>query len=135
GRDLNKETDLEHVIQQNRPLDEHATKHAKKQRNAIAKPLYSLGKLEEHIIPIAAITGNPDVKIEERALNVMCADNGVVEEGVNQTGQEVTAIVAENFLSGETSAAIMCKKAGARILPVDIGMAGKTKVPDHKVAC
>ena len=65
----------------------------------------------------------------------MCADNGVVEEGVTQTGQEVTAIVAENFLSGETSAAIMCKKAGARILPIDIGMAGKTKVPDHKVAC
>ncbi len=28
----------------------------------------------------------------------MCADNGVVEEGVTQTGQEVTAIVAENFL-------------------------------------
>ena len=25
----------------------------------------------------------------------MCADNGVVEEGVTQTGQEVTAIVAE----------------------------------------
>lgn len=33
----------------------------------------------------------------------MCADNGVVEEGVTQTGQEVTAIVAENFLSGDTS--------------------------------
>ena len=29
----------------------------------------------------------------------------------------------------------MCKKAGARILPIDIGMAGKTKVPDNKVAC
>ncbi len=27
----------------------------------------------------------------------MCADNGVVAEGVTQTGQEVTAVVAENF--------------------------------------
>ncbi len=132
---MNQETDLEQVIRQIRPLDEHAMEEAKKQWNSIAKPLHSLGKLEEHIIRIAGITGDPDVKIEEKALIVMCADNGVVEEGVTQTGQEVTAIVAENFLSGETSAAIMCKKAGARILPIDIGMAGKTKVPDHKVAC
>ena len=132
---MNQETDLEQVIRQIRPLDEHAMEQAKKQWNSIAKPLHSLGKLEEHIIRIAGITGNPDVKIEEKALIVMCADNGVVEEGVTQTGQEVTAIVAENFLSGETSAAIMCKKAGARILPIDIGMAGKTKVPDYKVAC
>lgn len=132
---MNQETDLEQVIRQIRPLDEHAMEQAKKQWNSIAKPLHSLGKLEEHIIRIAGITGDPDVKIEEKALIVMCADNGVVEEGVTQTGQEVTAIVAENFLSGETSAAIMCKKAGAWILPVDIGMAGKTKVPDHKVAC
>lgn len=132
---MNQETDLEQVIRQIRPLDEHAMEQAKKQWNSIAKPLHSLGKLEEHIIRIAGITGDPDVKTEEKALIVMCADNGVVEEGVTQTGQEVTAIVAENFLSGETSAAIMCKKAGARILPIDIGMAGKTKVPDHKVAC
>ena len=132
---MNQETDLEQVIRQIRPLDEHAMEQAKKQWNSIAKPLHSLGKLEEHIIRIAGITGDPDVKIEEKALIVMCADNGVVEEGVTQTGQEVTAIVAENFLSGETSAAIMCKKAGARILPIDIGMAGKTKVPGHKVAC
>ena len=132
---MNQETDLEQVIRQIRPLDEHAMEQAKKQWNSIAKPLHSLGKLEEHIIRIAGITGDSDVKIEEKALIVMCADNGVVEEGVTQTGQEVTAIVAENFLSGETSAAIMCKKAGARILPIDIGMAGKTKVPDHKVAC
>lgn len=132
---MNQETDLEQVIRQIRPLDEHAMEQAKKQWNSIAKPLHSLGKLEEHIIRIAGITGDPGVKLEEKALIVMCADNGVVEEGVTQTGQEVTAIVAENFLSGETSAAIMCKKAGARILPIDIGMAGKTKVPDHKVAC
>ena len=64
----------------------------------------------------------------------MCADNGVVEEGVTQTGQEVTAIVAENFLTCNTSAAIMCKKAGVDIFPIDIGMAADTKVPRYKTA-
>ena len=52
----------------------------------------------------------------------MCADNGVVAEGVTQTGQEVTAIVAENFSRHETSACLMAEVAGVDIYPVDIGM-------------
>ena len=65
----------------------------------------------------------------------MCADNGVVEEGVTQTGQEVTAIVAENFLSGDTSACVMCRQCGTDVFPVDVGMVVNTKVPtDLKVA-
>lgn len=65
----------------------------------------------------------------------MCADNGVVEEGVTQTGQEVTAIVAENFLRYDTSVGVMCKQNHAEIFPVDMGMVTDTKVrTDHKVA-
>ena len=134
---LNQETDLEQVIRQIRPLDEHAMEQAKKQWNSIAKPLHSLGKLEEHIIRIAGITGDPDVKIEEKALIVMCADNGVVEEGVTQTGQEVTAVVAENFTKSETSVCKMAQIAGVNLFPIDIGMVsdvpGVTK-KEYKIA-
>lgn len=56
----------------------------------------------------------------------MCADNGIVAEGVTQTGQEVTAIVAENFLDEKSCAAIMCRMSGAKIRPIDIGMAVDT---------
>ena len=55
-----------------------------------------------------------EVELKNRALIAMCADNGVVEEGVTQTGQEVTAIVAENFLKGATSAAIMVSECRGR---------------------
>lgn len=79
------------------------------------------------------MTGDPNVHLDKKALLVMCADNGVVEEGVTQTGQEVTAIVAENFLTGNTSAAIMCRQAGVDLFPVDIGMVTDTKVPDVKI--
>ena len=133
---MNQETDLEQVIRQIRPLDEHAMEQAKKQWNSIAKPLHSLGKLEEHIIRIAGITGNPDVKIEEKALIVMCADNGVVEEGVTQTGQEVTAIVAENFTRRATSTCLMAELAGVDLYPVDIGMAVDVPAvtrPEYKI--
>ena len=53
----------------------------------------------------------------------MCADNGVVAQGVTQTGQEVTAIVAENMSTGDTSVCAMARSAGAEVVPVDIGTA------------
>ena len=125
---------LEQIIEGIKPIDGQAVELAKKKWNSIAKPLHSLGKLEEHIIRMAGITGTIDVKMDKKALIVMCADNGVVEEGVTQTGQEVTAIVAENFLDCNTSAAVMCKKAGVDIYPIDIGMVSDTRVPNYKVA-
>ena len=52
----------------------------------------------------------------------MCADHGVVSEGVTQTGKAVTRIVAENFTRGETSTSKMCRIAGTDLYPVDMGM-------------
>ena len=89
---------LEEAIAKIKPLDHNAMEIAQKRWDSIAKPLHSLGKLETLLIQIAGITGNAEVDLSRRGLIAMCADNGVVEEGVTQTGQEVTAIVAENFL-------------------------------------
>lgn len=91
--------------------------------DSIAKPLGSLGALEEAVIRIAGMTGSADVDISKRAVVVMCADNGVVAQGVTQTGQEVTAIVAENMSTGDTSVCAMARSAGAEVVPVDIGTA------------
>ena len=119
---------LEETLARIKPLDKNAMDVAAKRWDSIAKPLHSLGKMEKLVIQIAGITGNPDMKLQKRALVPMCADNGVVEEGVTQTGQEVTAIVAENFLSGATSACVMSRQCGTKVIPVDIGMAADTKV-------
>ena len=126
------EQEFHQIVSGIHPADVVTKGNAQKKWNSIAKPLHSLGKLEDHIMQIAALTGDTDVNLNRKALIVMCADNGVVEEGVTQTGQEVTAIVAENFLTCNTSAAIMCKKAGVDIFPIDIGMAADTKVPRYK---
>ena len=127
---------LEETLVQIKPLDERAMEIAAKRWDSIAKPLHSLGKMEKLVIQIAGITGDPDIHIKKRALVPRCADNGVVEEGVTQTGQEVTAIVAENFLSGDTSACVMSRQCGTKVIPVDIGMTVDTRVStDLKVAC
>ena len=55
--------------------------------DGLAKPLGSLGLLEEAVVRIAALTGCADVRIPVRRLLVFCADNGVVAQGVTQTGR------------------------------------------------
>lgn len=101
----------------------------------IAKPLGSLGKLECAVTQIAGIQRTPEIHIEKKALITMCADNGVVEEGISQTGQEVTAIVAENFLDEKSCVAIMCHQSGTDLFPIDIGMAVDTpRIEKRKIA-
>ena len=126
---------LDEAVKKVRPLDEKAMEGARKRWDSIAKPLHSLGELENTLTQIAGITGTPEVRVEKKAVVAMCADNGVVEEGVTQTGQEVTAVVAENFLEGTTTCCVMCRQCGAELFPVDVGMVTDTKVrTDLKVA-
>lgn len=114
--------------------DEEAKEACKRRWDSIAKPLNSLGKLESYLIKIAGMTGTSAISLDKKALVVMCADNGVVEEGVTQTGQEVTAIVSENFLKEQATASIMCRETGTNIFPVDIGIATDTNIINKKIA-
>lgn len=116
-------------------LDEAAAKAARIRWDNIAKPLHSLGRLEDAVVMFAGIQGTPHVDISKKALVIFCADNGVVAEGVAQTGQEVTAVVAENFLDYRTCAALFCRDHGVDMFPVDIGMAEDTpRVEKRKIA-
>lgn len=126
---------LEEMMQKICPVDAAAMAAAKQHWDGLGKPLGSLGRLEKALIQIAGIQRTGDVHIDRKALVIMCADNGVVEEGVTQCGQEVTATVAENFLDEKSCVAIMCRRAGTKICPVDIGMAVDTpRVEKRKIA-
>lgn len=132
-----KDITLEELRKQVKPVDECSILLAKKRWLSVAKPLFSLGKLEDAVTAIAGIKGEPVYELKKKGLVIMCADNGVVAEGVTQTGQEVTAIVADNFTKMAASVCIMSEVAGADLFPVDIGMvtdvASVTR-PEKKVA-
>ncbi len=123
---------IEETMDKIRPLDAAAQERAWKRWDSIAKPLRSLGKLEEVVVRIAGMAGTDQVRLDKKGVVICCADNGVVEEGVTQTGQEVTAIVSENFLDGCTSVAVMARQAGAQLFPMDMGMVTDTRVERHK---
>lgn len=126
------EEKIQNVIARIRPVDEKAMQFAAKRWNSIAKPLHGMGRLEDLVIALAGIQRTDRVCIDKKALVVMCADNGVVEEGVTQTGQEVTAVVAGNFRGGKTTAALLCEAAGADLFPIDAGMAVDVPLTDRR---
>ena len=117
------ENELRARIEKICPADKKSMADAAAHWKTVGKPLYSLGKLEDAVIRMAGIRGTADYRIRKKGLVIMCADNGVVAEGVTQTGQEVTAIVAENFTRRATSVCLMAEIVGADLFPVDIGMA------------
>lgn len=102
-----------------------AAVYAKVKQNwdSLAKPLDSMGEFEIVFAKIGAVTGNENVPIGKKAVIAMCADNGIVEEGISQSGQEVTARVAEAMGKGTSSVCRMAKRAGADVIPVDVGIA------------
>ncbi len=115
------------------PVDECARAAAYAQWDSVAHPLRGLGAMEDVVARIAAVQGSPKVEVSPRALAVFFADNGVVAEGVSQSGQEVTLAVARNMCEGATSACRMAAFAGCNVVPVDVGMA--SPLDDERMVC
>ena len=114
---------IEEICERIEAADELSMERAGQHWLSVGKPLFSLGKLEDAVVKIAGIKGTPDYRLDRKGLVIMCADNGVAEEGVTQTGQEVTAVVAENFTRDKASVCLMSRVAGVDLFPVDIGIA------------
>lgn len=120
------------------PPDENAMRNAKERIGSIAIPIGSLGRLEGLIIKSAGIFGTHKVDFDKKCLVVMCADNGVVEEGVTQVSSEITAIVVKNMVNEKATVSIMAKKQNADLFVVDIGMnrdVSEEKIINRKVRC
>lgn len=105
------------------PSDLATRDEALKHWSTVAKPLGSLGVLEEDVVRICAAQGTDIPDISKRALVIFCADNGIVEEGVSQTGQDVTAAVMGNMTRGKSCSCLMAEQAGTDVFPIDIGVA------------
>lgn len=103
--------------------DMNAKAAAHERWSAVAKPLGSLGLLESMIEQIAAVQGSADVDISGRAAVVMCADNGVVAEGVTQSDSEITAVCARSIAKGESNINIIARTFGAEVFAYDVGIA------------
>lgn len=115
-------TEFTEIIKKIQMPDEKAMEAAKNHWNGICKPLNSLGKLEELVIMLAGIQRREDVQITKRCAVVVCADNGVVAEGVTQSDMSVSTSVALEIAEEKSNINVMAKAAGADTIGVDVGL-------------
>ena len=120
---------LEEYIGQIRPFDQKAADAAWDWWDSLCKPLRGMGMLEEMIVQLAGIYGTEKIDSLNPVVVIMGADNGVVAEGVSQTGSEVTAQVLENMGDRISSVCIMSRVEGLEVIPVNIGMFTDGKHP------
>ena len=118
------EPELKQLLTTITPPSETARAAAHAHWASLAKPLGGLGALETLLEDAAALTGTAQLAFDRRVVLVLCADNGVVAQGVSQTDQSVTRAVAENLAARRTSVCQMAKTARCEVVPVDMGMAG-----------
>ena len=97
-----------------------------------AKPIDGMGRFEALTAQIGAIRGTEQIDIGKKAVLILCADNGIVEEGVSQSGPEVTEAVVRQMAVKQSSVGRMAACIGAETIPVDIGMRSQTPPPGEE---
>jgi nicotinate-nucleotide--dimethylbenzimidazole phosphoribosyltransferase len=104
------------------PLDKNMMIESEKKWDNIAKPLKSMGRLEDMVIRLCGIESTLNPQERKKCVLVLCADNGVVEENISQSGNEVTTQCTKNFVKGIATVNILAKECNADVFPIDIGI-------------
>lgn len=118
--------------------DENIRLQVLKNWDNVAKPIDGMGRFETLTAQIGAIQGTDKIDISKKAVIIMCADNGIVEEGISQSGRDVTVAVVEKMAKGRSSVGKMAAVIGADTIPVDIGINHTESIPgvvDKKIRC
>lgn len=106
------------------PLFTTVQAQARARQALLTKPTGSLGQLEDLSIQLAAITGQLRPSLANKAVIVMAGDHGVAREGVSAYPPEVTPQMVLNFLHGGAAINVLARHAEARVVVVDMGVAG-----------
>lgn len=111
------------------PLNEAAMEAARARQPHLTKPWGSLGRLEDIATQLAGITGQAIPRLGDRVIITCAGDHGVVAEGVSAFGPETTPAMVVNFLAGGAGINVLARQADARVVVLDVGVAGD--LPNH----
>jgi len=129
---------LEATIERIGTLDEGAMEAARERQGRLTKPPGSLGRLEALSVQVAGIQGRARPEVSKKVVFVAAGDHGVVAQGVSAYPQAVTVQMVANFAAGGAAINVLARQVGARVVVVDMGVAGETaqaaRVVQKKVA-
>jgi nicotinate-nucleotide--dimethylbenzimidazole phosphoribosyltransferase len=117
------DTRLQEVIGRVAPLDQTAQMEARRRQDQLTKPPGSLGRLERLATQVAGITGAARPRLAHKLVIVVASDHGVTAEGVSAYPPEVTGQMVRNFARGGAAINVLARRAGARVVVVDVGVA------------
>jgi len=82
---------------------------------------------------VVEITGNDVPPVKNKVIFTMAGDHGIAKEGVSAFPQEVTLQMVYNFIEGGAGINVLARHVGARVVVVDMGVAGKLKNKNEKL--
>ncbi len=94
-----------------------------------AKPLGSMGRIEDLAVQIGLIQGRLDPQAERARLLVFAGDHGLNAEGVSAYPSAVTAAMVGVFLEGRASVNALARAVDVEVQVIDAGVAAD--LPPH----
>lgn len=119
---LKKISEIKALADSVKPFDEKLYKKIKGNFDALAKPIDGLGDFEWILSRIGAVQNDERIELDNAALVVFIADNGIIEEDVSQSQCDVTYEVAKALGKGKSTVCHMVKQCGIKLIPVNVGI-------------
>lgn len=88
----------------------------------LTMPRRALGRLLDLAEDLAGMRAELAPSVARKNIVLMAGDHGIVEEGVSDQPQEVTAQMVRNFACGGGGICVLADNAGAKVTLVDIGV-------------
>ncbi|MEW5898622.1 MAG: nicotinate-nucleotide--dimethylbenzimidazole phosphoribosyltransferase [Bacillota bacterium] len=114
---------IKEIVKQIQPASEKWREKARERLANLIIPQGSLGDLLALAEQLAAVKETLKPSVQKKAVVVMAADHGVVEEGVSAYPAEVTPQMVANFVGGGAAVSVLAEVVGARVVVVDMGVA------------
>lgn len=105
------------------PPSARAAAEARLHVDALAKPLGSLGALEDVAVWVAACQGvSPPRPLDQVRAVVLAGDHGVARHGVSAYPVEVTPAMVRTFLAGTAAVSVLARQHGVSLEVFDLGV-------------
>lgn len=114
------------VVASVRQPDPQWARRAWERLDSLTKPARSLGILEQLAVRLAVAQQTDRPVAAPSAIVLAAGDHGVVEEGVTPWPSEVTTAMVVNFVRGGAAINQISREVGAKLVLVDVGVAGDT---------
>jgi nicotinate-nucleotide--dimethylbenzimidazole phosphoribosyltransferase len=111
------------------PLDRSLEPQLRAIIDGKAKPLGSLGRLEDLAVELALIWHPLPPRTERAAVFVFAADHGLTAEGVSLYPSSVTRAMVATYLAGRAGVNALAKACGVDVWVVDAGV--DAEIPSH----